>query len=256
MKNWTVRQRITWSFGAVIALMIGMGAYAFMRLATIERETSDVQKDSVPGLYYSDRLMTDWLDSYSLVQRHALAADHLEKQKVAALIEAQRIRVEASVKAYEATITTAKDRQLIEIFKGQRGPYARIQEEVLKLSDGLDGKAAAALIASQLDPEFEKVQASIQALLDGNQADTDSSTALIMSTIGAAKTGLFVVMIVVVLLALGSGYSLVQAINQPLSRLVGVTEAMRQADFTKRVELSRRDEFATLATASTAWPTT
>src|SRR6185369_10143219 len=48
MKNWTVRQRITWSFGAVIALMIGMGVFAFMRLATIETETADVQKDSVP----------------------------------------------------------------------------------------------------------------------------------------------------------------------------------------------------------------
>lgn len=126
MKNWTVRQRITWSFGAVIVLMIAMGAFAFTRLATIEQETTDVQKDSVPGLYYSDQLMTDWLDTFSLAQRHVLAADRIEKQKIAALLDAQRIRVDNSVKAYEATITTAKDRQLTDVFKSQRGPYARI----------------------------------------------------------------------------------------------------------------------------------
>lgn len=246
MKNWTVRQRITWSFGAVIVLMIAMGAFAFTRLATIEQETTDVQKDSVPGLYYSDQLMTDWLDTFSLAQRHVLAADRIEKQKIAALLDAQRIRVDNSVKAYEATITTAKDRQLTDVFKSQRGPYARIQEEVIRLSDAQDSKAAAALIGTQLEPEFEKTQASIQALLEGNKADTDSSTALIVNTISAAKTGLLVVMGVVLLLALVSGYSLVQAINQPLSRLVGVTEAMRQADFTKRVTLDRQDEFATL----------
>ena len=64
MKNWTVRQRITWSFGAVIALMIGMGAFAFMRLATIEQATADVQRDSVPGLYYSGQLMAGRLDFF------------------------------------------------------------------------------------------------------------------------------------------------------------------------------------------------
>ncbi len=246
MKNWTVRQRITWSFGAVIALMIVMGAFAFMRLTTIEQETTDVQKDSVPGLYYSNQIMTDWLDLFSLAQRHALSVDRGEKQKVEALLEAQRTRLESSVKSFEATITSAKDRQLIEAFKSQRAPYARLQEEVIKLSDGQDTKAAAAFIVSQLEPEFEKVQASIQALVDANKSDTDTSTALIVSTVGSAKTGLLIVMAVVLLLAVVSGYSLVQAINEPLIRLVGVTDAMRQADFTKRVILDRQDEFATL----------
>jgi methyl-accepting chemotaxis protein WspA len=245
MKNWTVRQRITWSFGAVIVLMIGMGAFAFTRLATIEQETADVQKDSVPGLYYSDQVMTDWLDTYSLTQRHVLAVDRAEKQRVEALLDAQRTRLDNSIKAYEATVTTAKDRQLVEAVKNQRAAYTRLQDEAIKLS-GQDNKAAATFITAQLEPEFEKVQASIQALLEGNKADTDASTALIVNTVGAAKTGLLIVMAIVLLLALVSGYSLVQAINQPLSRLVGVTEAMRQADFTKRVTSDRQDEFATL----------
>ena len=56
MKNWTVRQRIAWSFGAVIALMIVMGVVALIRLAHIERETANAQKDSVPGLYKTTTL--------------------------------------------------------------------------------------------------------------------------------------------------------------------------------------------------------
>src|SRR6185295_13737916 len=96
------------------------------------------------------------------------------------------------------------------------------------------------------EPEFEKVQNSIQALVDNNKTDTDASTTLIMNTIGAAKTGLLTAVGIALLLALVSAYSLVQAINQPLSRLVGVTEAMGQADFTKRVTLERQDEFGTL----------
>ena len=245
MKNWTVRQRITWSFGAVIALMIGMGVFAFSRLATIKQETADLQKDSVPGLYYSNQIMIDWLDMFSLAQRHVLATDRGEKQKVEALLETQQTRLEDAIKAYEATITTAGDRQLLEALKSHRAPYARLQEELLKLSDAQDPKTAA-FVVGQVAPEFEKVQASIQALVDKNKAETDESTALIAHTVGAAESGLLAALAVAVLLALISAYSLVQAINQPLRRLVAVTDAMRQADFTQRVALARQDEFGTL----------
>ena len=247
MKNWTVRQRITWSFGAIIALMFAMGAFAFLRLVTIGEETASVQKDSVPGLYHSSQIMIHWLDTFSLAQRHVLAADPAEKRKVEAMLQTTRTLLENSMKGYEDAITTAKDRQMFDAYKNSRGPYARIEEEVLKLSDSGDSKGATTLISSQLDLEFKKVQATVQALLDGNKVETDESAALIMNTIAAARTGLLIVLGVAVLLAFISGYTLVQAINQPLSRLVSVTDAMRRADFTQRVTLTRQDEFGTLA---------
>ncbi len=246
MKNWTVRQRITWSFGAVIALMIGMGIFAFLRLATIEQETFDMQRDSVPGLYYSNQLMIDWLTHLSLLQSHVITNEDARRQFLAAQLRENAAHFEAMSKAYDASITTASDRQLFEAFKSMRGPFDRIEVEVLRLSDKDQDKEADALINSQLNPEFEKVKQAIQRLVDSNKTDTDASTALIVRTIGAAKSGLAIAVALALLFALVSGYALVQAINQPLSRLVGVTAAMRQADFTKRVTLDREDEFATL----------
>ena len=102
MKNWTVRQRITWSFGAVIALLIGMGVFAFARLATIAQETADLEKDSVPGLYYSNQIMIDWLDTFSLTQRHVVSTDRVEKQKVE-LFPVSGENVEALVRRIYAT---------------------------------------------------------------------------------------------------------------------------------------------------------
>ena len=247
MKNWTVRQRITWSFGAVIALMFAMGAFAFLRLAIIEQETADLQKDSVPGLYYSSQLMVTWLTNLSLVQKHVIASENSVRQAVEAQLQANTLQFEAAAKAYEDSITTAQDRQFFEAFKSVRAPFASIQSEVLRLSEKDQDKEADALINSQLNPEFEKVKQAIQRLVDSNKTDTDASTALIVRTVASAKTGLIVAAGIALLLAFISGYTLVQAINQPLSRLVSVTDAMRRADFTQRVTLDRQDEFATLA---------
>ena len=246
MKNWSVRQRITWSFGAVIALMIGMGAFAFTRLATIEQETVDLQKNSVPGLVYSNQIMADLLDAHLLTERHVLSDDRSEKLKVEALLRVERAHVESGMKGYEAAIATPRDRQLFDAFKALHEPQQRLQDEVIKLSAGQNSAGAIALIGSRLQPDFEKLRATVQALLEANKTDTDASTALIVHTVAAAETGLLAGLGIALALSLVSGYTLVQAINQPLSRLVGVTEAMRQADFTKRVVLDRQDEFGKL----------
>jgi methyl-accepting chemotaxis protein WspA len=246
MQNWTVRQRIIASFGAVIALMIIMGAFAFLRLATIKKETSDMQKDSVPGLYYSGQIMVDWLDIHALVERHVITVAPAEKLKVAAQLETAWSDLDKSIKAFEGAATTEQDRKVLDTFKNLSSAYAHLQTEALRLSNGEDIKATEVFIGDQLEPAFEKAQAPIQTLLDSNKSETDGSTALIVHTVDAAKTGLLAVVLIALLLAFISGYFLVQAITRPLTRLVGVTDAMRQADFTQRVQLDRKDEFATL----------
>lgn len=246
MKNWTVRQRITWSFGAVITLMAVMGAFSYLRLTTIGEETARLQRDSVPGLVHSNEIMTHWLDLETLTLRHVASADAVEKRKAAAAIQTTRAQVESAVKAYEAAAATAKDRQALENFRVLRTASERMQDEVLKLSDGGDAKAADEMTQTRLEPMFDKAQAAIQALVDGNKAEADDSTNLIVQTIAAARTAVLVVLGVAVLLAIVSGYFLRQAIDEPLSRLVSVTESMRRADFTHRVALERQDEFGTL----------
>src|SRR5262249_51390195 len=130
MQNWTVRQRIAWSFGAVVALLLVTGAFAFTRLDVIEQEATRVQKDSVRGLYQSGEIMVHWLDVFSLAERHALSADRAEKQRVAALIEAKEVALDAAVKQYEELVTTAKERQALDAFKSARASYTRLQEEL------------------------------------------------------------------------------------------------------------------------------
>ena len=50
------------------------------------------------------------------------------------------------------------------------------------------------------------------------------------------------------LLSLWSGYHLIQTVTKPLKALVVAIEAMRQGDFSRRVEVERNDELGALAT--------
>jgi methyl-accepting chemotaxis protein WspA len=53
MSQFTIRQRIMFSFAMIIAVMVLMGAIALQRLNHIQIEESALRSDSIPGLYSS-----------------------------------------------------------------------------------------------------------------------------------------------------------------------------------------------------------
>ena len=248
MKNRTIRQRILVSFAAILALMMVMVAVAYTYLVHIELETIAVQTDSLPGVYYGTQIMSAWLVSYALTQDYVLQEDRAGKQILESKLQANRTSQENLITKYETTIKTAKDRELFDTFKNIRGPYARLQEDVLRASaDHATNQAAVMIINTQMYPVFEKAQAAMQAVVDYNNTNMVESTRQITMSIVAAKTGILASIAVALGLAFLCGWSLLRAITQPLGRLVSAMDVMRQGDFTQRLHLDRRDEFGTLA---------
>jgi methyl-accepting chemotaxis protein WspA len=248
MDTWTIRHRILASFAAVLALMIVMGAVAYACLARVAQDATVIQKDALPGMSYSGELMVTWLHDFSLTQEHVLETDDAEIRKVESKLQANRARLEDLSKRYESTIFTAKDRENYETFKSHAASgYQRAQQDVLKLSAENKNQEARALVNSQLNPQFEKVRAALQVILDSNTKNAEESVREIMSSVATANTAIVVSLGAALLLALALGYVLLQSITRPLSRLLTVTEAISTGDFTQRMNLERRDEFGTLA---------
>ena len=75
MNNWTVRQRIIAGFGAVILVMVGLGAFAYVRLRGIAEQAVGLDGDSIPGLYIVGKLQAASVEAYSLTQQHVLEQD-------------------------------------------------------------------------------------------------------------------------------------------------------------------------------------
>lgn len=81
MKTWTIRQRILGSFAAVLALMIAMGGMAYTRLERVEQDATSIQKDSLPGVYYSTQLMAAWVANYWMTEQHIVQEDEPAMRK-------------------------------------------------------------------------------------------------------------------------------------------------------------------------------
>lgn len=83
MQTWTIRQKILGSFAAIIALMIVMGSVAYNRLATIKREATNVERHSLPGVYYTARIHALWEANFGLTTEHILQEEKSKKDQEA-----------------------------------------------------------------------------------------------------------------------------------------------------------------------------
>ncbi len=227
MKHLTVRERIIYSFGAIVGFMVVMGYIAANRLEHIDQQADLMQRDSVPGLYHSSQIALELLNHYSLIEKHILLSDKAAMEVVEKQLQDSKATLEGMLKSYEGTITTAKDRETFEALKASLPNYFRIQQDVIKLSLEQKDAEAHTVILNQLDPQFQKTEEVAHSLADLNKRNGDESSIKIMAAVKSARLGIMSSFVTALLIAIISGFSLFQAYTKPMGRLVTAIDVIR-----------------------------
>jgi methyl-accepting chemotaxis protein WspA len=244
----TVRKKIVLGFSAVILLMVGLCAFAYIQLRAIEAQAVDFRAESVPGLYLAGRLRAASISTYASVQQLILERDPSRMQQIRAYLEDKTTERLELLKKYEPTIRTDKQRELYEATKTALAPYMVVRRQVERLSaDPKTKSEAAKLQRDQLQSLYEKLQAAIETELAFNKASADEASQQIQETVARARIGMLVSLLVGIIFALAAGYLVVQAIDRPLARLVAAMELLRGGDFSQKINLAQDGEFSILA---------
>ena len=239
MKNLSIRQWILVSFIVVLAIIIAMGSVAYLKLNHIEQETVKMQTDTLPGVYFGGDIMNEWLTNYSLIQARAIETDPGTSRSLDLQIATNWANLNASIKSYEDSIHQQKDRENFAHFKSLIPPYLNAQQQYLKA--GNQSLSDHAIIAAN-----GNVVAAIQTLIGFNRTDVDVATQSILKAVGAARTGILSGFLAAVLISALVGYLLWQIITRPLGSLVVAMDVIRKGDFSRKINLQRRDEFGLL----------
>lgn len=245
MKDWSIRQRVVASFAGILVIMALTSAAAFLYLQRIEAAAHAISVDAMPGLISSSELLANTYSNHTRVVRHASLESKSELEQNEAQILANRVREQALMSKYDATINAADDRATFDAFKPLLSAYWATQDRLLKMApiagQGLSDRRS--FVAAELEPRFDKVRTALEGIVDWNERYNTASVEKIQTSVSEARNGIMASMVVVIVLVFVSGYFLLGAINEPLQRLVGALDVMRQGNFTSRLERLRRDEF-------------
>ena len=246
MKEWTVRQRIAWSFGVVLVLMGVMGAVVFFSLRAIGHATVRVKVESVPGLYLIGKLERTVAHGFFLSERFLAATERSEAERLASEIRALRVTTQESLSRYDATIHEESDRAMFANLKSSVAAHSTAEAGMLQ--HGLAGRKADALqvFERRVEPEHERVGAALERQLEFDLKHAEFTTRRIDDAVSLARIAIYACFAVAVLAAGISGLLLLRAVTRPLGHLLQSADAMSRGDFTGKVMVNGADEFGTL----------
>jgi methyl-accepting chemotaxis protein WspA len=241
-KSWTVKQRIIIGFSAVIAIMVGLTTFTYVRLRSIEAQASVLRSDLIPGLFIVGKLKAVSIETYTSTQRHILEEDPAKMEQIMAFLQEKTKERLDLLNQYQSIITTAKEKELFDATHSALQPYMVSRTQVLKLSANPKTKTqAAALLGDQLEPLYEKLQDAMTAEVDWNKGQADEAGLRIQEEVRNTRTAVLVGLLLGFLIALADGYFLVRAINRSLTSLSSAVEMTQSGNLQ---QLSTANEIA------------
>jgi len=244
VKNWTLRQRILASFAVIIAIIILMVVVAYSRLVTIETSAKSVAEDSMPGVYFSSYIRSSWVDSFLLAQQVVgLSDEQVISPAVLAEFTSNDEKLMARVAEYRRSIVEVEDKAHLDSFLKNRDEFNKTLAEVLGTFQQGQPLQARKILNERLRPVWAEGREQLLQMVQFNKDRADVATTSITAQAAGAKISLVLSLLLVIAVALISGFVLMRAIMGPLNNLAQILTVMRTGNLTTRFNDVRADEF-------------
>ena len=247
VKNWTVRRRILASFAVIIAIMLMMAVVSFERLSRVDESATHLLEDAMPGMFHITQVSSSWAEYVRLT----LEMVGLNDQRTLDDSDLQQFKrvndsLEKSIADYQDTINEARDQAFLDQFKRTLGQFREEHDKVIALYQQGQYDDVQTELHGRLPSIWQEGRDHLNAMIELNRDNAYGSAGNIVSAVGNARLGMIVALLLAIPAAFICGFFLMQAITQPVQRVVETLQALAKGDLTVRLSLGRNDEFGAI----------
>ncbi|GLC25332.1 HAMP domain-containing methyl-accepting chemotaxis protein [Roseisolibacter agri] len=252
--NLRLSRKLALAFTSLVALMLGLGGVAYTQLGAIRANTVDIADNWLVGTRTLGEVRRSAFQ-LRIGARDAILA-RTDEARAGALkaIASARDSVAAARHRYEATITTAEERELN---KAIWAAFTEYDTGVKPLLDAVEQRdfIAAVTALDAIQPAGSRLTAAIAAAVDFNTRGAQQASADAADTFTRGKQLVVGVLFAAVLLSIVLAVTLVRGIAIPVGRVTGQLRLLADGDVTgtadgaRDADAARRDEVGTLAAA-------
>jgi len=224
MKNLTIARRVMLGFASVLFLTTLLGAFAYARIAVIERQSNHITTACLPGVYLISQVQAYAKDNLSNVIQH-ITEGETGRRKIEAEVTANKQKISELLAEYERGITTSRDRELLAALGAARAPYVSTFEEVYRLSRENQMEEALVVVRRQLRPAYQNFMAAINAEVDFNKANGDAAGAAITRNVANTKAGIIASLCFSILAGSTVSFFIIRTTTRVLNRVADVLGA-------------------------------
>ncbi|MGC4081241.1 MAG: methyl-accepting chemotaxis protein [Vicinamibacterales bacterium] len=229
MKNWTIARRLTLGFGAVAAVAVLLGVFAFVRLVPIKDTALSIKQDAVPGVALFGDITQNGLANEVLALQIALSDDEKEIATFEDRIEELSGQANTLFTSYEKTIFNPEDRQLFDAVIAARDRMRVARQAFLAYAKTHDSKDSKVEYDKAYKEPMAEYLKAVQAEVDWNQKSATAKADSITGLAGSAQVMVGIGAVAALGLAIGIALWIVRSTNSVLSASVSaLTEGSTQ----------------------------
>ncbi|WP_076593774.1 methyl-accepting chemotaxis protein [Herminiimonas arsenitoxidans] len=249
LANMKIGQKLTLSFGIVIALLIVITVLSNTQLLQLNNSINLITKDRYPKTVLANTIQIQ-VNKIALNLRDIMLSS--DPAKIKNLLDDTQLadrKMNEGLNQIKAIAQTEEDKRFINVAINARDQYVPARDALLQLAQ--DGKTAEA--QAYLDNVFMPVQVkyfiALDAMFDyqgglmsaaGNAASGDS---------GQARTIINILAGITLLLSIAVGWWVTRSITRPLNTAVGVARRVAEGDLSGTVLVKTTNEVGQLMAA-------
>jgi len=248
MRNWKIKARIAIGFGVVIATAAALGIFAYLLVGGIQSSSQEIARASL-GLYRVAQIQNSAQKNFSSLQT---LLDLKERQQVAELadrIVSSRAQNTNTLADYEATIVTARGRQMFNQMKDARTAYSAAFETVLQAKRNGKDAQARNLLDNTLRPVHQKYVDAAAELMAYRKSFSDEKLQGIADSVKATRAGILIGLAVAIGLAGLISFTIARSIIRPVATAGNLIERVSMGDLVPEQSVPSRDEFGSMIAA-------
>jgi len=245
MKSWKIATRIAAGFGAVIAIVLALGVFAYSRIAVINGNAVDIAENSLPSVYVMGQIHSLCERSLTLQLEHINSTDASVMASIEVALQQVREQQAGWFQKYEKLISNDEDRRLFAEMGSTRKVFWDVWEEILpesRIGTIAANRRALDTMNRRLRPAHDAYLKTVEKEVAFNQDLAAASSRSIAGAVNTGRIGIISGSGLAFVLAAIIAFFVIRSITRPLAVAVSLIDQVAEGDLAHTAEITSRDE--------------
>ncbi|MFC4159720.1 methyl-accepting chemotaxis protein [Chitinimonas lacunae] len=243
-----ISHRLILAFSILVLICAAMGLLGVAKLTSLDHAVSEITDASLPGVRYSGAMRAEAIDARNRETQLLIAKNDEEIKETLGRMGKNLESMRKFEDEYAKTVDTDEEKQNFAAYQAAHKRYLAAHAQFRKVVESGDHNAALAYFRGDSRKAFRDFLPTIDKIVDYNVVEAARRSKAAHDDYAAGRQALWVILGGALLLCLVLSVWIVRAITVPISRLqTTIRDIEQQLDFSRRVEISGRDEIAQTA---------
>ena len=242
MKSWTMKRRLVWGFGFILAISTLIGINTIFTLTQLNKTLEDLTRERIVTVKLLTSIKVNMLDTSRYLRDYVIADDAARKADFKKRLDDNGKETNGFLDRLDKSLSDPADRASLERIKKAREVYRTNRVAALKAADEGNKDTAFSLLLGELTVQQGVMLSALEDMATAQEKLMHDAAGKAGASASLATWLMTGGVFALVVLGLWTAYSVIRALVGPMEHALDIASKISEGDLTHRVDIQRQDE--------------